>query len=72
MWYIKSKPFIKTKNKSKERRSTTMTKIISSKSAEFEEAFRSLSLATWNRPRSSSELQSFVARREQRLSGVEL
>jgi hypothetical protein len=49
-----------------------MTKIISNKSAEFEEAFRSLSLATWNRPRSSSELQSFVASREQRLSGVEL
>lgn len=38
----------------------------------FEQAFSVLNLATWNRPRTSSEIQSFIARREAAVVEVEL
>ncbi len=41
-----------------------MTKILSTKVVEFEEAFKAISLATWNRPRTDSELRAFLSRRE--------
>ncbi len=49
-----------------------MTKILSTKTAEFEKAFRVISLATWNRPRTSAELRAFLARREAAVDNVEL
>lgn len=48
-----------------------MTKIFK-KEAMFEQAFRSIELATWNRPRTTTELQSFLARREAVVETVEL
>lgn len=38
----------------------------------FEKAFREIELATWNRPRTSNELQSFLTRRESIVEDVEL
>jgi hypothetical protein len=49
-----------------------MTKILSIKAAQFEKAFKSISLSTWNRPRTSNELQSFLARREAATNSIEL
>ncbi len=49
-----------------------MTKLLSFKAAQFEKEFKVLSLSTWNRPRTSSELQSFLSRREAATQGVEL
>lgn len=49
-----------------------MTKLLLASEAAFEEAFSSISLATWNRPRTDSELQSFLARREAVVESVEL
>lgn len=49
-----------------------MTKIISIKAMEFEKAFKSISLATWNRPRTNTELRAFRARREAATDTVEL
>jgi len=40
--------------------------------AAFERAFDAISLATWNRPRTDSELQSFLARREAVVETVDL
>ncbi len=48
-----------------------MTKVLKKESA-FEEAFRSIELATWNRPRTDSELQSFLTRREAVVVDVEI
>jgi hypothetical protein len=41
-----------------------MTKLLSIKASQFEEAFKSISLSTWNRPRTNEELRSFLNRRE--------
>jgi hypothetical protein len=49
-----------------------MTKIISIKAMEFEKAFKTISLATWNRPRTNTELRSFIERREAVVDSVEL
>ncbi len=49
-----------------------MTKILSIKAAQFDEAFRAISLSTWNRPRTNQELRSFLARREAVVDSVEL
>lgn len=49
-----------------------MTKLLSTQTTRFEEAFKAISLSTWNRPRTSSELQSFLARREEAVRSVEL
>lgn len=38
----------------------------------FEQAFNTISLATWNRPRTDSELRTFLARRESVVDAVEL
>lgn len=38
----------------------------------FEEAFSTLSLATWNRPRTATEIHSFLTRREAAVDTVEL
>ena len=38
----------------------------------FEEAFDSIRLATWNRPRTNSELRAFVSRHHDALLDVEL
>lgn len=48
-----------------------MTKLLKKENL-FEQAFRSIELATWNRPRTSTELQSFLARREAVVVDVEL
>ncbi|MFZ2544898.1 MAG: hypothetical protein WAW80_02895 [Candidatus Saccharimonadales bacterium] len=42
------------------------------KESTFEKAFRSIELATWNRPRTSNEIESFLSRREQIVVDVEL
>lgn len=49
-----------------------MTKLLPKRVAEFEQAFTALSLATWNRPRSTGELHAFLARREAVVDTVEL
>ncbi len=49
-----------------------MTKILSTKAVEFEEAFKAISLATWNRPRTTSELRDFLARREAAVDSAEV
>ena len=49
----------------------TVTRVFK-KEAMFEQAFRSIELATWNRPRTSAELQSFLTRREAVVETVEL
>jgi len=49
-----------------------MTKILSVKAAEFEEAFKAISLSTWNRPRTNDELRTFLSRREAAVKSVEL
>ncbi|HUO61906.1 MAG TPA: hypothetical protein VMT96_00435 [Candidatus Bathyarchaeia archaeon] len=41
-----------------------MTKLLSKKATEFEQVFNSIALSSWNRPRSTSELHAFIARRE--------
>ena len=46
-------------------------KRLSNESA-FEQAFNAISLATWNRPRTNSELRTFLARRESVVDTVEL
>jgi hypothetical protein len=43
-----------------------------SSEAAFEQAFNAINLATWNRPRTSNELQDFLARREAVVDSVEL
>lgn len=43
-----------------------------SSEASFEEAFNGISLATWNRPRTSIELRNFLASREAVVDSVEL
>jgi|GEM_PF-3085323 len=43
-----------------------------SSEAAFEQAFNAINLATWNRPRTSNELQDFLARREAIVDSVEL
>ncbi len=48
-----------------------MTKTQATESA-FEQALSAISLATWNRPRSTGELQSFLTRREAAVETVEL
>lgn len=58
--------------KNKHKGTTTMTKILSIKAAQFDEAFRAISLSTWNRPRTNQELRSFLSRREAAVDGVEL
>ena len=49
-----------------------MTKIITKRNVEFEEAFKAISLSTWNRPRTTNELMSFLERREAVVEAVEL
>lgn len=49
-----------------------MTKLLLASEAAFEAAFSSISLATWNRPRTDSELHSFLSRREAVVDSVEL
>lgn len=39
---------------------------------EFEQALSAISLATWNRPRSDSEIRSLLARRHAVVDGIEL
>jgi hypothetical protein len=51
---------------------TTMTKLLSIKATQFEEAFKAISLSTWNRPRTNEELRSFLSRREAATQSVEL
>lgn len=48
-----------------------MTKILANEAA-FEEALSTISLATWNRPRTDSEIRSFLARRQAAVDAVEL
>ncbi len=48
-----------------------MTKTQANESA-FEQAFNAISLATWNRPRTDVEIQSFLTRREAVVDSVEL
>ena len=48
-----------------------MTKIIVNENV-FEEAFRAISLATWNRPRTDDEILSFIERREAFVESTEL
>ncbi len=38
----------------------------------FEQAFNAISLASWNRPRTDAEIQSFLTRREAVVETVEL
>lgn len=38
----------------------------------FEQAFNAISLATWNRPRTDAEIQSFLTRRQAAVDSVEL
>ena len=47
-------------------------KNITAVEATFEQAFKAISLATWNRPRTSSELDSFISRREAAIETIEL
>lgn len=49
-----------------------MTRILSKKTAEFERAYNSLSVATWNRPRSAFEINAFLKRREAVVATTEL
>jgi hypothetical protein len=49
---------------------TTMTKG-SHNETDFEEALLAINLATWNRPRSTNELRSFVRRHHDALLEVE-
>ncbi|MDB5183778.1 MAG: hypothetical protein JWO07_459 [Candidatus Saccharibacteria bacterium] len=49
-----------------------MTKLLSIKATQFEEAFKAISLSTWNRPRTNEELRSFLSRREAATQSVEL
>jgi len=48
-----------------------MKKTVTSEST-FERAWSVISLATWNRPRTDSEIQSFLSRREAAIETVEL
>ena len=48
-----------------------MTKKANTQTSKFEAAFQAISLATWNRPRSTVELQSFIDRREALISDAE-
>jgi hypothetical protein len=38
----------------------------------FEKAFREIELATWNRPRTTGELRTFLARRESVVEDIDL
>jgi len=49
-----------------------MTKLLPKKAADFEQAITALSLATWNRPRSTNELRAFLERREAVVDTVDL
>lgn len=49
-----------------------MTKLLSIQATKFDEAFKAISLSTWNRPRTSSELRTFLARREEAVRSIEL
>jgi len=49
-----------------------MTKLLLASESAFEQAFSAISLATWNRPRTNSELQTFLSRREAIVDNVEL
>lgn len=49
-----------------------MTKLLLASETAFEEAFSSIALATWNRPRTDTELRSFLSRREAVVDAVEL
>lgn len=49
-----------------------MTKLLSIQATKFDEAFKAISLSTWNRPRTNSELRSFLARREEAVRSIEL
>jgi hypothetical protein len=40
--------------------------------AQFEDALRQVTIATWNRKRSSDELRRFITRRHDALADVEL
>ncbi len=40
--------------------------------AQFEAALKSVTVATWNRVRSSNELQDFIERRHNALAEIEL
>ncbi len=48
-----------------------MTRIITNKAAAFEQAFQAISLATWNRPRTTNELRSFLDRRQEAIDFAE-
>jgi len=49
-----------------------MTKLLLASESAFEQAFSAISLATWNRPRTDNEIQSFLSRREAITSDIEL
>ncbi len=49
-----------------------MTKLLLASESAFEQAFSAISLATWNRPRTDTELRSFLSRREAVVDKVEL
>lgn len=50
---------------------TTMTKLLLSSEFAFEKAFEAINQATWNRPRTDDEIQSFLSRREAIVNNVE-
>lgn len=49
-----------------------MTNILSGRTIEFNKTIKNLSLASWNRPRSSNELKAFVSRRQAALEAANL
>jgi hypothetical protein len=61
--FCKAYAIVNTANhENKKKEQTHMTTVTTDATAEFEEAFHAISVATWNRPRSTSELRAFVRR----------